>query len=182
MGAAASRRALWRALTGVNDLRAHAGTAWTAHARNKTLAHDSLGVRWGLAGGTTLATVEEVREAARVADASGFDGLWVSQGMAVDPSVALAWDRPFSLTRDFVNGLQPLLVGQAAHVVGEQVTTRATLDINAPPPPSSWPPLAPACCDVPENASKAPRWAHGGRNDRPLCVAALGRRGRSRRS
>jgi alkanesulfonate monooxygenase SsuD/methylene tetrahydromethanopterin reductase-like flavin-dependent oxidoreductase (luciferase family) len=54
------------------------------------LAHDRFGVRWGLAGGTTLATVKEVREAARFADASGFDGLWVSHAMAVDPIVALA--------------------------------------------------------------------------------------------
>ena len=58
--------------------------------RNKTLANDRFGVRWGLAGGTTLATVEEVRDAARFADASGFDGIWVSHGMAVDPIVALA--------------------------------------------------------------------------------------------
>ena len=132
------------------------------------MANDRFGVRWGLAGGTTLATVEEVRDAARFADASGFDGIWVSHGMAVDPIVALAcvgteaptlkefgtsvvplygrhpiglaqqamtaqtalegrftlgigaaskqqaedrmglaWNRPFSFTRDFVNGLQP---------------------------------------------------------------------------
>ena len=164
--------------------------------RDKTLAHDRFGVRWGLAGGTTLATVEEVREAARFADASGFDGLWVSHAMAVDPIVALAcvgaeapnlkefgtsvvplygrhpiglaqqamtaqtalrgrftlgigaaskqqaedrmglaWDRPFSFTRDFVDGLQPLLAGQAAHVVGDQLTTRAKLDIAAPNTP-----------------------------------------------
>ena len=160
------------------------------------MAHDRLGVRWGLAGGTTLATVEEAREAARLAEASGFDGLWISQGMAVDPIVALAcvgaeaptlkefgtsvvplygrhpigvaqlamtaqtalggrftlgigaaskqqaeermglaWDRPFSYTRDFVNGLQPLLAGQAAHVVGDQLTTRAQLAIAAPDTP-----------------------------------------------
>ena len=160
------------------------------------MANDRLGVRWGLAGGTTLATVEEVRAAARFADASGFDSLWVSHAMAVHPIVALAcvgadaphlnelgtsvvplygrhpidvaqqamtaqtalggrftlgigaaskqqaeermgipWDRPFSLTRDFVNGLQPLLAGQAAHVVGEQLTTRTTLDIDAPNTP-----------------------------------------------
>ncbi len=160
------------------------------------MANDRFGVRWGLAGGTTLATVEEVRAAARFADASGFDSLWVSHAMAVHPIVALAcvgadaptlkefgtsvvplygrhpidvaqqamtaqtalggrftlgigaaskqqaedrmgipWDRPFSFTRDFVNGLQPLLAGQAAHVVGEQLTTRTTLDIDAPNTP-----------------------------------------------
>jgi F420-dependent oxidoreductase-like protein len=164
--------------------------------REQTLANDRLGVRWGLAGGTTLATVEEVRAAARFADASGFDSFWVSHAMAVHPIVALAcvgadaphltelgtsvvplygrhpidvaqqamtaqtalggrftlgigaaskqqaeermgipWDRPFSLTREFVNGLQPLLAGQAAHVVGEQLTTRTQLDIHAPNTP-----------------------------------------------
>ena len=54
------------------------------------MANDRLGVRWGLAGGTTLATVEEVRAAARWADASGFDSFWVSHAMAVHPIVALA--------------------------------------------------------------------------------------------
>ncbi|MGE3538347.1 MAG: TIGR03564 family F420-dependent LLM class oxidoreductase [Candidatus Tectimicrobiota bacterium] len=160
------------------------------------MANDRFGIRWGLAGGTTLATVEAAREAARFAEAAGFDSLWVSHGMAIDPIVALAcvaaeaphlkefgtsvvplygrhpiglaqlamtaqsalggrftlgigaaskqqaeermgipWDRPFSLTRDFVNGLQPLLAGQEAHVVGEQLTTRAKLDISAPNTP-----------------------------------------------
>ena len=160
------------------------------------MANDRFGVRWGLAGGTTLATVEQVRDVARFADASGFDGLWVSHAMAVDPIVALAcvsaeapnlnefgtsvvplygrhpiglaqqamtaqtalggrftlgigaaskqqaeerlglaWDRPFSFTRDFVDALQPLLAGQAAHVVGDQITTRAKLDIDAPNTP-----------------------------------------------
>jgi F420-dependent oxidoreductase-like protein len=160
------------------------------------LANDRFGVRWGLAGGTTLATVEEAREAARFADASGFDSLWISHAMAVDPIVALAcvgaeapnlkefgtsvvplygrhpiglaqlamtaqtalggrftlgigaaskqqaedrmgipWERPFSFTREFVDGLQPLLAGRAAHVVGEQLTTRAKLEIDAPNTP-----------------------------------------------
>jgi alkanesulfonate monooxygenase SsuD/methylene tetrahydromethanopterin reductase-like flavin-dependent oxidoreductase (luciferase family) len=49
--------------------------------------------------------------------------------------MGLAWDRPFSITRDFVDGLQPLLASQAANVVGEQLTTRAKLDIAAPDTP-----------------------------------------------
>lgn len=52
--------------------------------------NDRLGVRWGLAGGTTLATVDETRTAAKWAQQAGFDGFWVSQAMAVDPIVALA--------------------------------------------------------------------------------------------
>lgn len=164
--------------------------------RDKTLANDRFGVRWGFAGGSDLVTVKEVAEAARFAEASGFDGLWVSHSMAVDPIVALAcvsveapnlkelgtsvvplygrhpiglaqqamtaqtalggrftlgigaasrqavedrmgmdWSRPFSFTRDFVDGLQPLLATQAANVVGDQLTTRAKLDIVSPPTP-----------------------------------------------
>lgn len=47
-------------------------------------------MRWGLAGGTALRSIAEVREHARWADGVGFDGLWVSQAAAVDPVVALA--------------------------------------------------------------------------------------------
>ena len=54
------------------------------------MANDRFGVRWGLAGGTTLATVEEARKAARFAVGAGFDSLWISHAKAVDPIVALA--------------------------------------------------------------------------------------------
>ena len=57
--------------------------------------------------------------------------------------MGLAWDRPFSFTRDFVNGLQPLLASQTADVVGDQLTTRATLDIAAPDTPILLAPLGP---------------------------------------
>ena len=49
--------------------------------------------------------------------------------------MGVPWAHPFSLTRACVNGLQPLLAGQAAQVVGEQWTTRTQLDIDAPNPP-----------------------------------------------
>ncbi|MFT5389970.1 MAG: 5,10-methylenetetrahydromethanopterin reductase [Gammaproteobacteria bacterium] len=52
--------------------------------------NDRLGVRWGLAGGTTLATTEAVRDAAQFANDAGFDSLWISHAAAVDPIVALA--------------------------------------------------------------------------------------------
>lgn len=54
------------------------------------MAGDRLGVRWGLAGGVALASVDQAREVARFADASGFDSLWISHANAVDPIVALA--------------------------------------------------------------------------------------------
>lgn len=157
---------------------------------------DRLGVRWGLAGGVALASIEEVREVSQWANASGFDSLWISHAMAVDPIVALAatanetpnlsevgtsvvplygrhpvglaqeamtaqsalggrftlgvgpshrksvegslglgWDRPFAYTRDFLDGLLPLLDGDGAQVEGQQVTTRAQVLIDAPPTP-----------------------------------------------
>jgi len=157
---------------------------------------DRLGVRWGYAGGTTLASVDEVAEAARFAVEAGFDSLWISHAKAVDPIVALAatathteglsevgtsvvplygrhpiglaqlamtaqsalggrftlgigaasrrpveddlglnWDHPYTFTRDFIDGLQPLLAGEQADVDGAQVTTHAQLQITAPDTP-----------------------------------------------
>jgi F420-dependent oxidoreductase-like protein len=140
--------------------------------------------------------MDEVHEVAGYAETAGFDSLWISHAMAVDPIVAIAclgtagtklselgtsvvplygrhpiglaqlamtaqsalhgrftlgigaaskqqaesrmgiaWDRPFSFTREFVDGMQPLLDGLEANVEGEQLTTRAKLDIEAPPTP-----------------------------------------------
>jgi F420-dependent oxidoreductase-like protein len=153
---------------------------------------DRFGVRWGLAGGIALASIEEVREVARYAVAAGFDSLWISHANAVDPIVALActaeettelsevgtsvvplygrhpiglaqlartaqsalngrftlgigaasqqavkasmglpWDRPLAFTRDFIDGLQPLLAGEQADVDGNQVTTHGQLNVTA---------------------------------------------------
>jgi 5,10-methylenetetrahydromethanopterin reductase len=169
---------------------------------------DRFGVRWGLAGGVALSTVDEVREAAIWAESSGFDSLWVSHGTAVDPIVALAavaadvpnisevgtsvvplygrhpvglaqqamtaqsalggrftlgvgpsharqvegalgmsWDRPFGFTREFIDGLQPLLAGEAANVDGTQVTTHAEVNIDAPATPILLAALGPKMLD-----------------------------------
>ncbi|MGI9595086.1 MAG: TIGR03564 family F420-dependent LLM class oxidoreductase [Acidimicrobiales bacterium] len=152
-----------------------------------------MGVGWGLAGGVALRSVDEVRRAARWAEQTGFDGFWVSQSTAVDPTVALAaiagdiptlaevgtsvvplygrhplglsqmvrtaqsalggrltlgigpshrepvegslgiaWDRPLGYTREFLDGILPLLAGEPANSEGEQLTTRAELNIEAP--------------------------------------------------
>ncbi|MGB5757276.1 MAG: LLM class flavin-dependent oxidoreductase, partial [Acidimicrobiales bacterium] len=150
------------------------------------------GVRWGLAGGVGLRSIDEVREAARWAEQAGFDSFWVSQSNAVDATVALAaiagdipnlaevgtsvvplygrhplglaqmvrtaqsalsgrftlgigpshrepvegalglsWDHPLGYTREFLDGLQPLLAGRPASAQGRQLTTRAELNIEA---------------------------------------------------
>ncbi len=171
---------------------------------------DRLGVRWGYAGGTDLATVGEARAAARVAVAAGFDGLWISQAKAVDPIVALvaaadeceglievgtsvvplygrhplplaqlamtaqsrfggrftlgvgaaaaagvtnelglSWDRPYGYTREFLDGLQPLLAGRDAEIAGAQVTTRVpALGIEAPDTPILLAALGPRMLDL----------------------------------
>ena len=102
------------------------------------MANDRLGVRWGLAGGTTLATVEEVRAAAQWADASGFDSLWVSHAMAVHPIVALACvgaDAPHltELGTSVVPlyGRHPIDVAQQAMTAQTALGGRFTLGIGA---------------------------------------------------
>ena len=157
---------------------------------------DRLGVRWGLAGGIALASIEAVREVTRYATGAGFEALWISHANAVDPIVALAatagesgglaevgtsvvpiygrhpigvaqlartaqsalggrftlgigaasrnavatsmglaWERPLAYTREFLEGLMPLLAGRLADVDGDEVTTHAELNITAPGTP-----------------------------------------------
>jgi F420-dependent oxidoreductase-like protein len=160
------------------------------------MTNDRFGIRWGLAGGTTLASIEEARNAAQFAEKAGFDSYWISHAMGVDPIVALAcigsdfpgleevgtsvvplygrhpvglaqltrtaqnalggrftlgigaaskghaedklglsWDKPFSYTREFVNGLEPLLAGEPADTDGDQISAHAELAIDAQPTP-----------------------------------------------
>lgn len=157
---------------------------------------DRLGMRWGLAGGTTIASVAQARDVARYADAAGFDGLWISHATGVDPIVALAcaadvmpnltevgtsvtplygrhpiglaqlartaqsalggrftlgigaaskgavattmrmpWVKPLAFTREFIDGLQPLLAGRPADVDGDQLSAHVELGIDAPDTP-----------------------------------------------
>ena len=153
---------------------------------------ERFGVRWGLAGGVALATIDEVREVTRYAVGAGFDSLWISHANAVDPIVALAatatenaglaevgtsvtplfgrhplglaqaartaqsalggrftlgigaqsrgavsssmglpWDHPLAFTREFIEGMLPLLAGEVADVDGTQLTTHAELNVTA---------------------------------------------------
>lgn len=54
------------------------------------MSGDRLGVRWGYTGGSTLASIDEVRDAARYADTAGFDSFWLSHALGIHPIVALA--------------------------------------------------------------------------------------------
>ncbi len=170
---------------------------------------DRFGVRWGLAGGVALASIAEVRDVARYANAAGFDSLWISHSNAVDPIVALAsvaddmahltevgtsvvplygrhpiglaqlartaqsaldgrftlgigaasknavktsmgleWDRPLAFTREFIEGLQPLLAGLEADVHGTELSTHAQLNITAANTPILLAALGPKMLDL----------------------------------
>src|SRR3954447_8243566 len=101
-------------------------------------AGDRFGVRWGLAGGTTLASIDEAREVARYAVAAGFDSLWISHANAVDPIVALA-----AVAQDTVGlsevgtsvvpvyGRHPIGVAQLARTAQSALGGRFTLGIGA---------------------------------------------------
>jgi F420-dependent oxidoreductase-like protein len=173
------------------------------------MAGDRFGVRWGLAGGVAIASVEEARDVARYADAAGFDSLWISHANAVDPIVALAciaqdlgrltevgtsvvplygrhpiglaqlartaqsalggrftlgigaasrhavktsmrlsWDHPLAFTREFIDGLQPLLAGRPADVDGTQLSTHSELAISAADTPILLAALGPRMLDL----------------------------------
>ncbi len=170
---------------------------------------DRLGVRWGLAGGTAITSIADARTVAQYAESAGFDSLWISQGLGVDPIVALAcvgddcpsltevgtsvvplygrhpigvaqlartaqsalggrftlgigaasknavrdamglaWDHPLAFTREFIDGLQPLLTGATAEVTGSQLSTHAKLNIAAADTPILLAALGPKMLDL----------------------------------
>ncbi len=157
---------------------------------------ERFGMRWGFGAGTDIASVAEAREAARWADAAGFDGLWISHANGVDPvlagacladdlgalsevgtsvtpiygrhPIALAqlarsaqnalggrftlgigasskgvvaerlggsWDNPLGYTREFLDGMLPLLAGEPVATEGKQLTSRVELGIEGPDTP-----------------------------------------------
>ncbi len=60
-------------------------------------------------------------------------GIGPSHREPVEGSLGLAWDRPLGYTREFLDGMLPLLAGQPANSEGQQLTTRVELNIEAPP-------------------------------------------------
>ncbi|MCB1743807.1 MAG: TIGR03564 family F420-dependent LLM class oxidoreductase [Gammaproteobacteria bacterium] len=102
------------------------------------MSNDRLGVRWGLAGGTMLSSVDQARSAARFAESAGFDSLWISHSMAVDPIVALACvadDAP-SLSELGTSvvplyGRHPIGLAQLAMTAQTALAGRFTLGIGA---------------------------------------------------
>jgi F420-dependent oxidoreductase-like protein len=58
-------------------------------------------------------------------------GIGAASRQAVHASMGLPWEHPLGFTREFIDGLQPLLAGGQADVDGEQVTTHSVLNIQA---------------------------------------------------
>lgn len=54
------------------------------------MPNDRFGIRWGLAGGSTLASIDEARTVARFAEKARFDSFWISHATGIDPVLALA--------------------------------------------------------------------------------------------
>jgi F420-dependent oxidoreductase-like protein len=102
------------------------------------MTNDRFGIRWGLAGGTALASIDETRAAARFAEDAGFDSFWVSHAMGVDPIVALA-----CLGSDFprlgevgtsvvpLYGRHPVGLAQLARTAQNALGGRFTLGVGA---------------------------------------------------
>jgi F420-dependent oxidoreductase-like protein len=102
------------------------------------MTNDRFGIRWGLAGGTTLASMEEVRAAAGFAEKADFDSFWVSHAMSVDSIVALA-----CLGGDFpglgevgtsvvlLYGRHPVGLAQLARTAQNALGGRFTLGVGA---------------------------------------------------
>jgi F420-dependent oxidoreductase-like protein len=103
-----------------------------------TAPDDRLGVRWGLAGGIALASIDEVREVTAYAVAAGFDSLWISHANAVDPIVALAAtaddNAPLAEVGTSVvplYGRHPIGLAQLARTAQSALGGRFTLGIGA---------------------------------------------------
>jgi F420-dependent oxidoreductase-like protein len=102
------------------------------------MSNDRFGLRWGFAGGTTLASIEETRAAARFAVEGKFDSLWISHSMGVDPMVALACVGPefpelpeMGTSVTPLYGRHPVGLSQIVRTVQNAVGGRFTLGVGA---------------------------------------------------
>lgn len=62
-------------------------------------------------------------------------GIGPSHRSPVEETYGLQWDRPLGYTREFLDGLEPLLDGRSANAVGRQLVARTELNIDAPSTP-----------------------------------------------
>jgi 5,10-methylenetetrahydromethanopterin reductase len=62
-------------------------------------------------------------------------GLGMTHQAVTETMWGIPWDKPLRRMREYLDGLQPLLAGEAADAVGETVTTRGALQIPGAPTP-----------------------------------------------
>ena len=65
-------------------------------------------------------------------------GLGMTHQAVTEAMWGIPYDKPLRRMREFLDGLQPLLVGQAADAVGETVTTRGAIQIPGAPAPDVY--------------------------------------------
>ena len=102
------------------------------------MTNDRFGLRWGLAGGTTIASISEAKAIAQFAEDAGFDSFWISHASGVDSLAALA-----CLSTDFpklrevgtsvipLYGRHPVGLAQLAMTAQNAVGGRLTLGVGA---------------------------------------------------
>ena len=65
-------------------------------------------------------------------------GLGMTHQAVTEVMWGIPWDKALRRMREYLDGLQPLLAGQAADAVGETVTTRGALQIAGAPTPEVY--------------------------------------------
>lgn len=65
-------------------------------------------------------------------------GLGMTHQAVTEGMWGIPWDKPVRRLREYLDGLQPLLAGEAADAVGETVTTRGALQIPGAPKPEVY--------------------------------------------
>ena len=75
-------------------------------------------------------------------------GIGAASKGAVSTTMGMTWERPLKYTSEFIDGLLPLLAGQAADVDGTAVSTHHQLNINAADTPVLLAALGPNMLDL----------------------------------
>ena len=73
-----------------------------------------------------------------IADGRFLLGLGMTHQAVTEGMWGIPYDKPLRRMREYLDGLQPLLAGQAADAVGETVTTRGALQISGAPTPDIY--------------------------------------------
>ena len=74
----------------------------------------------------------------RIAGGRFLLGLGMTHQAVTEGMWGIPYDKPVRRMREYLDGLQPLLAGQAADAVGETVTTRGALQISGAPAPDVY--------------------------------------------